>query len=98
MDYFRPASAGSHGDDRLRLAGTKGIAEYMAATGVTVVSTGAKPRKVEQLPEGGSVFIDYLEAVYNGKPETLTLTDIYRVTEITLRAHEAAERHAIVKI
>src|SRR5258708_773784 len=32
MDYYRPESSPTHGDDRLRLAGPKGVAEYQAAT------------------------------------------------------------------
>src|SRR6185436_16229612 len=49
MDYLRPQGAPSHGDDRLRLAGTKGVAEYMAATGVTVIN-GKDSRVVKDLP------------------------------------------------
>ncbi len=51
MDYLRPETAPAHGDDRLRLAGTKGIAEYMADLGVVLVNGGSKPHKVAPLPE-----------------------------------------------
>ncbi len=98
MDYLRPSTAGSHGDDRLRLAGTKGVAEYMAATGVTLATGSAKPRKITDLPKPGSVFVDFVNHVYNGTPATLTLTDIYRNCEVTLGAQEAAERGTIVRL
>ena len=42
MDYLRPKTAPTHGDDRMRIAGTKGVAEYMAATGVTLVTADQK--------------------------------------------------------
>jgi predicted dehydrogenase len=97
MDYFRPETAATHGDDRVRLAGTKGVAEYMAATGVTLITQGEKPRVLTELPPAGSVFVDYLQATYNGKAPTLTLQEIWRVNEITLAAHEAAESGRIVR-
>jgi predicted dehydrogenase len=98
MDYLRPLSAPTHGDDRLRLAGTKGVAEYQEATGVTVISGGEKPRRITDLPPSRSLFLDFLDSVYNGKPAGLPLGDIYRVNEIVLAAREAAERHAFVKV
>lgn len=97
MDYLRPGTAGTHGDDRLRLAGTKGVAEYMAATGVTLLAEGAKPRVLTDLPPKGSVFLDYLQATYNGKAPALSVPEIWRVNEITLAAQEAADRHSLVK-
>jgi predicted dehydrogenase len=97
MDYFRPETASTHGDDRLRLAGTKGVAEYMGSTGVTLVTNGEKQRTLTELPPEGSLFIDYLQATYNGKAPTLTTSDIWRVNEITLAAHQAAETGKTVK-
>lgn len=96
MDYLRPPGAGSHGDDRLRLAGTKGVAEYQAATGVTVLAGNRPPRRIETLPEAQSVFVDFLEAVYLNRPAALSLGDIYRVNEITIAAQRSAETRAAV--
>jgi len=98
MDYLRPATAPAHGDDRLRLAGTKGIAEYLFDLGVVLMNQGSKPHKVTQLPPKGSVFLDFVESVYLGKEQSLTLADIYRVNEITIATHEASVSHGFVKI
>ncbi len=98
MDYFRPETAPTHGDDRLRLAGTKGVVEYQAATGVTVLTRDAKPRTITELPPAQSVFVDFLESVYLGKPPGLTPEDIWRVNEITLLARDSAEQHRVVKL
>ncbi len=96
MDYLRPETAPSHGDDRLRIAGTKGIVEYQAATGVTLMTDKMKLHKVAELPPEGSVFIDFLESIYRGTPRRLKIEDVYRVTEVTIAAQEAAERHQVV--
>lgn len=98
MDYFRPAAAPTHGDDRLRLAGLKGVAEYQAATGVTVMSEKEKPRVVSELPPPGAVFVDFLESVYNGKAPALPLEDIYRVCDIVLAARDSAEQHRVIRL
>src|SRR5437763_16395480 len=98
MDYLRPETAPTHGDDRLRLAGTEGVVEYQEATGVTLVTGKEKPRVLTDLPLGGSLFLDFLESVYNGKPAGLTPADIWKVNEIVLAARESAERHSITKI
>jgi predicted dehydrogenase len=95
MDYFRPAAAPTHGDDRLRLVGTKGIAEYIDATGVTVMTDTAPPRKVTDLPERKQVFVEFLDYVYGGKPASLPHDDIFRVTEITIVAHNASSGRAM---
>ena len=50
MDYLRPETAPTHGDDRLRLAGTRGVLEYQAATGLTLVTAKEKPRVITDLP------------------------------------------------
>jgi predicted dehydrogenase len=90
MDYMRPRAAPTHGDDRLRLAGTKGVAEYILSTGVTLVTADEKPREITNLPPVGSVLVDFLEGVYNGKKRNVTEADIWRVNELTLAAHESA--------
>src|ERR1700730_2603482 len=37
MDYLRPDTAPTWGDDRLRLAGTRGVAEFQEATGMSLM-------------------------------------------------------------
>jgi predicted dehydrogenase len=98
MDYLRPRTAPSHGDDRMRIAGTRGVAEYTAATGVTLVTDDQKLHVVKDLPPRGELFVDYLQATYNGKAPAITLSDIWKVNEITIAAHEAAESGRTVKV
>ena len=98
MDYLRPQTAPTHGDDRLRLAGTKGVAEYQASTGVTLMSGARKPETIRDLPPQGSVFVDYVQYSYNRAAPTLTLADIYRTNEIVLGARDAAEKGEIVRL
>jgi predicted dehydrogenase len=98
MDYCMPEAAPTHGDDRLRLAGTTGVAEYMAATGVTLVTTNAKPARIEKLPPSGSLFSDYLEYAYKGKAPTLSHEEIFAACDATLAAHESAVKGKIIQL
>lgn len=98
MDYCRPESASTHGDDRLRLAGTKGVLEYMAATGVTLMAEGKKPEVIRDLPAKQSVFLDFLDHVYNNKPTLLPFEDIYRANLVTIAAQEAAVSGRVTKV
>jgi predicted dehydrogenase len=97
LDYMRPAAASGHGDDRLRIAGTKGIVEYREDTGVVLMTQNEKPRSVKALPAQQSVFLDFVEAVYLGKPQSLSREDIFRVNTIALATHQAAFEHKIVR-
>jgi predicted dehydrogenase len=97
LDYFRPAGATSHGDDRLRIAGTKGVIEYREEGGVTLITEKQPLAPVNVSLHEESLFVDFLEHVYNGKPSGVSLRDVYRANEIVLAAREAAESNRIVK-
>ena len=91
MDYFRPKMAPTHGDDRMRVAGSKGVLEYMAATGITLVTGDKAPETVRDLPARRHLFVEFLEHIYLGKPEPITWRDIERTNYICLHAKRSAE-------
>lgn len=91
IDYLRPKTAATHGDDRLRLAGTKGIAEYMEATGVTVMSDKRKHERLTTLPAERSLFSEFLDHIYNGKAEPIPFKEILRGHQVALAARDAME-------
>jgi len=99
MDYLRPKTSGSHGDDRLRLTGLKGIAEYMAATGVTVMSNSRSSRDVvTELPPSRHLFVDFLNHIYNAGPDPIPWKEIVRGHQIVLGARDAMEKKRIMKL
>ncbi len=90
IDYLRTPGAPTHGDDRLRVAGTEGIAEYTAATGVTVQRRGQAPVEVKELPEERSLFLEFL-AHLEGGPAPVAYPDLFRSVEIALKAWESGK-------
>jgi predicted dehydrogenase len=98
LDYLRPAAASGHGDDRLRVSGERGIVEYQESSGVTLLSRKAGLEAVKELPRQQSVFLDYLQSVYQGARPGLSWPEIVRANEVTLAAHTAGEEHRFVTI
>jgi predicted dehydrogenase len=98
LDYLRTSGAPTHGDDRLRVAGTLGIAEYQAATGVTLQIKGEKPRAVEQLPPRRWILFDFLSAAFLGREPETPVSEVLRSNQVALGAWRAAETGAWVKL
>jgi predicted dehydrogenase len=98
MDYLRPDTAPTHGDDRIRMAGTKGVVEYQAATGLTLMTANKKPEKITEMPEERSLFVEFLESIYHDKPAWPAVPDIFRTCRIVLEAQRAAVEHRIVAL
>ncbi|MBI3693585.1 MAG: Gfo/Idh/MocA family oxidoreductase [Acidobacteria bacterium] len=95
MDYLRPETAPTHGDDRLRVAGTKGVVEYQQDQ-LTLITASAKPRAVTDLPPRRPLFADFVDSLDGSRPHRIAEADVYRVTEIVLRSREAAETNKVV--
>ncbi len=98
MDYFRPETAPTHGDDRLRVAGTRGVVEYQSSTGVTLLAEGEPPRVIQAPPAPQSLLSQFVSSVFLGSAPPLLRSDIYRTNEIVLLARTAAEEHRIVRL
>ena len=98
LDYLRPAAAPTHGDDRLRIAGTRGVLEYQAGTGLTLLTATDKPRTISELPAGKRLFVDFLESLYLGGHHALSCEEIFRVNEIVLKARDAADTGQVVRL
>ena len=65
---------------------------------MTLLTTTEKPREITDLPPGKRLFVDFLEALYNGKKHVITPEEVFRVTEIVLKAREAADTGRVVRL
>lgn len=86
-DYFRPSSAATHDDDRIRVVGTKGIVEYQCGK-VTIIDENGT-RELEMLPKQ-DVFALFLERI-SGKDTGVSMEESLYITEVALKAREAAD-------
>jgi len=97
LDYCRPAAAPTHGDDRLRLAGNKGVIESLAAgTQVTLITAEEGPRELP-LPEPGKQFVNFVNSIRGDEPSAVPAEECFRITEVVLKLREATRTRQIVE-
>ena len=95
MDYCRPAKAPTHGDDRLRVAGSQGVIEagniLDSERGGPLLLTAAEEPRILPVPSvGDQPLTDFVRWVRTGEACSVPPADCYRMTEVVLRAREAA--------
>ncbi len=91
LDYLRPAAAPTHGDDRLRIAGSDGVVEVRSADEFAQVITATKGPRDLNLPEKVNLFSDFLDAIDGKGKHIIQPEEVFRLTEILLGALEAAD-------
>jgi len=98
MDYLRPAAAPSHGDDRLRIAGSEGVVEVVdLATRTELIRADEGPRDLP-LPAGPSFLADLVGELQGGKQHVVGPDEAVRVTRVCLKAREAADTGRVVDL
>jgi predicted dehydrogenase len=97
LDYLRPEAAGSHGDDRLRVAGSDGVVECIREE-IMLMTDKRELHRVTALPQHAPLFVDFLDAIYNGTNPMLTAEECLRVTEIMLKTRDAADERRVVAV
>ncbi|MFH1707739.1 MAG: Gfo/Idh/MocA family oxidoreductase [Planctomycetota bacterium] len=90
IDYCRPAAAATHGDDRLRVAGTDGVVEVMGGT-ARLITAGDSGVELSPEPAPGTLFGDFIAQVRGAGDCRVTAADSLEVTRICLATREAAD-------
>ena len=104
LDFHRPMTSASHGDDRLRVVGTEGIIEASNSdpvkTGTKIVTlvTKSKPPEKLPLPKPGQLFVDFVIALRSGTPPRITAQDSFVITELCLHARHAADTGSVINL
>lgn len=90
IDYYRPAAAPSHGDDRIRCAGTEGVIEVRENKIFLINKDGTQTFEPTEAP-------DLVEEFLDGRV-TLSPEEIFYITRVSLAAREAADTGKTVQI
>lgn len=90
IDYFRPQTASTHGDDRVRVAGSKGVIEVFEDRYVVTNQDGTREYRPTEAPK---LAYDFLM----GKEE-ISQDEIFMVAKISLLARESADTRRIIEI
>jgi predicted dehydrogenase len=94
-DYFRPAGEPSHGEDRLRVAGEKGVVEVRG--GEAFLCAGASPLRALPREEPRAIFQEFVRHVRDGSPMRITPDEAFEVSELALLSREAADSRTSIR-
>ena len=97
LDYLRPAAARTNSDDRLRIIGTKGVIEVNEGDEAISLITGDKTERI-QFGETENIFVEFVKFLRGGPVPRITADDSFYITEVVLRAREAADGKKIVTL
>ena len=95
IDYLRPDTAPTHGDDRIRIAGTEGVIEVRDEK-VFLINSEQDGLQEVDLEENNGIFADFLRQV-RGEGECLvSAEDSLDITEACLKARKSADENKVV--
>lgn len=98
LDYLRPQSAPTHGDDRLRIAGTEGILEVQGGDkDITLLKKGQPPERIKP-EETDNLFASFIRAINSDQPPRITAADSLYATKIVLLARESADEKKLIDV
>ncbi len=90
IDYLRPKSAGSHGDDRVRIVGANGFVEVR--DGRTCAAYPDGEGIIDQPPAApGALFSDFVDQIAGRGVCRIPARDVFSVTEACLLARQSAD-------
>ena len=98
LDYLRPETAPTHGDDRLRVAGPEGVLEIKdQGKRVELISSSQKPFDI-YLPEEKSFFADFVQELRGEGKHILSPREPFEMTRVALIAHQSARENSVITL
>ncbi len=94
IDYLRPPTAKTHGDDRIRIVGSKGVLE-VCHDEATIINNETKGRERLDAKCDKQIFQDFVEHVKGNSRALIRASDTFKVTEACLLARQSADENRI---
>jgi predicted dehydrogenase len=96
-DYYRPENAPTHGDDRLRVAGTKGVVEVRAGRCLLIGADAGEQDITEQV-QTRPMHTELIAAVRGNTCDLFSTAASIEIAEVLLAARDAADAQKWVKV
>ncbi|MCZ7647582.1 MAG: Gfo/Idh/MocA family oxidoreductase [Planctomycetota bacterium] len=92
MDYLRPKAAPTHGDERMRVAGSTGVVEVFAVEDRCVLIESERgPREIRPSAPVQDPYVRFALSVRGEAEAPVRPWECFRVTELALKAQQAAD-------
>lgn len=99
LDYLRPQAAATHGDDRLRIAGARGVIEVCdQGTRLQVITAEKNVAAWPLVEPERTLFGDFVAAVEDRGRPLISAEEAFDITEFALKAAQAADRGWTVRV
>jgi predicted dehydrogenase len=98
LDYLRPETAPTHGDERVRIAGSRGVIETALIEKKVTLITDERPPRTLPLSTQTDFFTQFARSLRGEGPPPLTLNEACRITEIALKAQQAIDGGHVVSL
>ena len=99
LDYLRPSAAPTHGDDRLRIAGSKGVIEICdQGTRVQVITETENVPSWPLSPSGRTLMSDFVAALEGHGSLLVSPEEAFSITEFAIKAAQAADSGQVMFI
>ena len=98
MDFLRPDSAPTHGDDRLRIAGSDGVLEVLDSQGQITLLSAKGGRLPENVPEAPDLFGSFIASIRGAGNPLVSAEEALHITRVCLKAREAAQKGAWIPL
>lgn len=90
MDYLRPATAPTHGDDRIRIGGTDGVVEVRNEK-VYLINGETEGEQAPAMACDRQMFVDFVNSIEGRGDRLVGPEDTFAVTEACLLARQSAD-------
>src|SRR5262249_48181144 len=86
LDYLRPEAAPTHADERLRIAGSRGVIETALVDRKVTLIAGDRPPRALRLVTQTDIFTRFARSLSGEASCPLSLHEACRITEIAIKA------------
>ena len=98
IDFFRPAGAQTHGDDRVRVAGPAGVVEVRGAKATLITHRETRDLDLDPSDSADLLFSDFVGSIRGTAEPRMSLEELYEIIEISLLARESADTGTAQKL
>jgi predicted dehydrogenase len=96
-DYLRPDAAPTHGDDRLRVAGSEGVLEIRDGSCV-LITRDTGPHDITESVPAVDLAAELLSAVHGESTDLFSTAESLEMAEILLKSREAADTLTTIQL